>query len=174
MEQKFVILVNEKDEEIGSMEKIEAHKKGKLHRAFSIFIFNSKGEMLLQKRALSKYHSGGLWSNACCSHPEPGENTKFAAERRLVEELGIDVTLQKIFDFVYRADFDNGLTEYEFDHVFTAKYDGDAEMNPEEVIDVAYKTMDELKEELKSYPQKYTEWFRIAFPKIEQWRGLAT
>ena len=107
------------------MEKMEAHKKGLLHRAFSVFIFNGKGEMLLQQRALNKYHSGGLWTNACCSHPMPGEKTEDAADRRLKEELGFETPLEKIFDFVYKAEFDNGLTEYEFDHVFAGEYEGE-------------------------------------------------
>lgn len=119
-----VILVDEQDRPTGRMEKIEAHRKALLHRAFSIFIFNEKGQMLLHKRAAGKYHSGGLWTNACCSHPQPGEETLAAAENRLVEEMGIRVPLTKAFDFSYRAEFDNGLTEYEFDHVFTGTYDG--------------------------------------------------
>src|SRR5215203_6397334 len=123
MHEQNVILVNEKDEEIGTMEKMEAHRKALLHRAFSVFIFNGRGEMLLQRRALKKYHSGGLWTNACCSHPRPGEVTADAAARRLREELGFVTTLNPAFQFVYRATFDNGLTEYEFDHVFLGKYD---------------------------------------------------
>src|SRR4249919_2599143 len=112
-----VILVNEQNEAIGTMEKMEAHRKALLHRAFSVFIFNSKGEMLLQQRALNKYHSGGLWTNACCSHPRPGELIEDAATRRLKEELGFETPLKKIFQFTYQASFDNGLTEHEFDHV---------------------------------------------------------
>src|SRR6516164_10337979 len=113
-----VILVNEQDEPIGTMGKMEAHKKALLHRAFSVFIFNSKGEMLLQQRARDKYHSGGLWTNACCSHPKPGEEVQLAASRRLNEELGFNTPLTKIFDFIYQSSFENGLTEFEFDHVF--------------------------------------------------------
>ncbi|HSU49504.1 MAG TPA: isopentenyl-diphosphate Delta-isomerase, partial [Segetibacter sp.] len=119
-----VILVNELDEQIGKMEKMEAHSKGLLHRAFSVFIFNDQGEMLLQQRAVSKYHSGGLWTNACCSHPRPEEATEDAALRRLQEELGFTVSLAKIFDFRYNASFTNGLTEHEFDHVFVGTYNG--------------------------------------------------
>jgi len=119
-----VILVNEQDEQVGIMEKMQAHREGKLHRAFSVFIFNNKREMLLQQRALNKYHSGGLWTNACCSHPKPNESTEAAAKRRLKEELGFETTLEKNFDFTYKADFENGLTEYEFDHVFSGVYNG--------------------------------------------------
>jgi isopentenyl-diphosphate delta-isomerase len=164
-----VILVDENDTPIGSMEKMEAHQKGLLHRAFSIFIFNSRGEMLLQKRALHKYHSGGLWSNACCSHPAPGEETGIAAERRLKEELGISISVKKIFDFVYTAAFENHLTENEFDHVFIGKYDGGLNSNHDEVEDHCFKTMEEIKIELTNDPSNYTAWFYIAFPKLEKW-----
>src|SRR5690348_1838378 len=118
MRQEEVILVNERDEPTGSMEKMEAHRKALLHRAFSIFILSTGGEMLLQQRARSKYHSAGLWTNACCSHPRPGEDVHDAALRRLSEELGFTTSLEKIFDFIYRSEFENGLTEHEFDHVF--------------------------------------------------------
>src|SRR5687767_9845264 len=128
-----VILVNENDEQLGVMDKMEAHHKGVLHRAFSIFIFNTKGEMLLQQRAEHKYHSGGLWTNACCSHPAPGEETNDAAERRLQEEMGFSTSLVKVLDFTYRAEFDNGLVEHEFDHVYLGLYNGDIHPNPDEV-----------------------------------------
>jgi isopentenyl-diphosphate delta-isomerase len=164
-----VILVNEKDEEVGEMEKIEAHRKAILHRAFSVFIFNSKGEMLLQQRSVQKYHSGGLWTNACCSHPRPGEETTDAAQRRLKEEMGFNAPLKKIFDFTYKAEFDNGLTEFEFDHVFAGEYDGKIDVDPEEVSDYCYKNIEEIKQSLQSHSQKYTEWFHLAFPKIERW-----
>jgi isopentenyl-diphosphate Delta-isomerase len=164
-----VILVNERDEPVGSMEKMEAHRKALLHRAFSVFIFNSRGEMLLQQRAANKYHSAGLWTNACCSHPAPGEDTLMAAERRLQEEMGFGVPLHKIFDFTYKTDFENGLTEYEFDHVFAGNYDEVIKPNPDEVQDFCFKTMEEIKESLLSHPQKYTSWFHIAFPLVEQW-----
>src|SRR5215470_11031187 len=118
-----IILVDEKDRSIGVMEKLEAHRKGLLHRAFSVFIFNSKGEMLLQQRSDEKYHSGGLWTNACCSHPAPGEDINTAAIRRLNEELGFTTSLTKIFDFIYQSSFENGLTEHEFDHVFIGLHD---------------------------------------------------
>lgn len=163
---QHVILVNEQDEQTGVMEKMEAHQKAVLHRAFSVFIFNSKGEMLLQQRATTKYHSGGLWTNACCSHPNPGEETMQAAKRRLNEEMGFTAELKKAFHFIYKTPFDNGLTEYEFDHVFTGNYDGIVVPNKEEVSDYCYKTMDEIEETLQSHPQKYTAWFRIAFPQL--------
>lgn len=162
-----VILVDEQDNETGLMEKMEAHEKAVLHRAFSVFIFNPAGEMLLQQRAISKYHSGGLWTNACCSHPLPGEATDAAAQRRLYEELGFNTPLQKVFDFIYKAAFDNGLTEYEFDHVFTGIYDGPIAPSNAEVQDYCYKTMDDIKQSMASHPHKYTEWFKIAFPRVE-------
>jgi isopentenyl-diphosphate delta-isomerase len=164
-----VILVDENDNEIGIVEKIEAHEKALLHRAFSIFIFNDKGEILLQKRALNKYHSAGLWSNACCSHPFPSEEIAVAADRRLYEELGFTTSLKKIFDFVYKANFDNGLTEHEFDHVFVGYYDSEISPNQNEVEAVCFKTMNEVETELKISPSLYTAWFHIAFPKIYTW-----
>jgi isopentenyl-diphosphate delta-isomerase len=164
-----VILVNAQDEECGRMEKMEAHRKGVLHRAFSIFIFNYKNEMLLQQRAVNKYHSGGLWTNACCSHPEPEEETKTGAMRRLKEELGFETKLEKVFDFIYKAEFDNGLTEYEFDHVYTGSYDGAIDFASEEVMDVCYKPMHEISESLQSQPKRFTAWFHLAFPKVESW-----
>ena len=169
MKEPLVILVNEKDEAQGEMEKMAAHKKGMLHRAFSVFIFNNKGEMLLQRRALSKYHSGGLWSNACCSHPFPGEATAAGASRRLKEELGFQTELTEAFDFVYRAEFNNGLTEYEFDHVFTGEYNGNIYPNADEVCDYCYKGIEDLRHSLQTYPVKFTAWLHIVFPKIEEW-----
>ncbi len=168
-----VILVDENDTPVGEAEKMQVHLDGSLHRAFSIFIFNSKGEMLLQQRAVSKYHSGGLWTNACCSHPEPGEETAAAAHRRLQEEMGFDVPLKKLFDFVYKASFDNGLTEYEFDHVFAGSYDGPIAFNKEEVMAHCYKSMDAVEAALQSEPDQYTAWFHIAFPKIKAWRQVS-
>lgn len=168
MEQQ-VILVNEKDEVTGAAGKMEAHERGLLHRAFSVFVFNSKGEMLLQQRAINKYHSGGLWTNACCSHPGPGEEIAAAAQRRLKEEMGFDIPVKKSFDFVYKVNFENGLTEYEFDHVFVGEYEGPVGYNKEEVMDYCYKPMQEIRDSLKAYPQNYTVWFRLAFPKIETW-----
>ncbi len=164
-----VILVDERDGVLGSMEKIRAHVEGRLHRAFSVFIFNERGEMLLQQRAAEKYHSGGLWTNACCSHPLPGEDTAAAARRRLQEELGFVTPIEKIFDFVYKAEFDNGLTEYEFDHVFTGRYEGEIEFNREEVMAVAWMSIDEIRRSMDAEPERYTAWFRLAFPRVEGW-----
>ena len=164
-----IILVNEQDEPVGTMEKMEAHRKALLHRAFSIFIFNSRGEMLLQQRSLKKYHSAGLWTNACCSHPKPGEDTLSAAETRLQYEMGFGTEMKKIFEFTYRSAFDNGLTEYEFDHVFAGVHDGLIAPAKDEVNDYCYKSLEQIKESLQSHPAKYTTWFAIAFPLIEKW-----
>lgn len=162
-----VILVDEHDVPVGTMEKMEVHQKALLHRAFSIFIFNGKGEMLLHRRADRKYHSGGLWTNACCSHPRPGEETLDAAHTRLQHEMGFDTALNKAFDFIYKAPFDNGLTEHEFDHVFSGTYTGEIHPNAEEVSDYCYMPVNEIRDSIRSHPQKYTEWFKIAFPKME-------
>ncbi len=164
-----VILVNEQDNEIGRMEKMEAHEKAILHRAFSIFIFNSNQEMLLQQRALTKYHSAGLWTNACCSHPRPGETTINAAKRRLIEELGFSTNIQQVFHFTYKTTFDNGLTEHEFDHVFIGTYDQHISPNPDEVQSISFMHMDDILSSLASEPAKYTAWFQIAFPKVYDW-----
>lgn len=164
-----LILVDEQDRPIGTCEKMEAHQKGLLHRAFSIFIFNRQGQMLLQQRALGKYHSGGCWTNACCSHPFPTEENREAALRRLQEEMGFTTPLVKVFDFCYRADFENGLTEHEFDHVFVGIYEGPVSINREEAMDYCYKSMHEIEENISLYPTRYTPWFRIAFPRVNEW-----
>ena len=169
MEETSVILVDADDRQTGIMGKMEAHEKGVLHRAFSIFIFNQQGEMLLQQRASTKYHSAGLWTNACCSHPLPGETTEAAAARRLQEELGFSVPVKKIFDFVYKASFDNGLTEHEFDHVFTGQYDGPINFNLSEVMNCHYLSMSAVEHDLDKHPEQYTAWFRLAFPRIREW-----
>jgi isopentenyl-diphosphate Delta-isomerase len=161
-----VVLVNEQDEQTGTIEKMEAHRKALLHRAFSVFIFNAKGEMLLQQRALGKYHSPGLWTNACCSHPRPGEGVTEAAVRRLKEEMGIDVNLEKVFDFIYRTEFDNGLTEYEFDHVYMGIHSGTLYPDTQEVKDYCFRSMEDIKADLNQRPEKYTTWFKIAFPRL--------
>ena len=161
-----VILVDENDVPVGAMEKLEVHQKALLHRAFSVFIFNSKGEMLLQQRAKNKYHSASLWTNACCSHPEPGQDTLAAATKRLQEEMGFTTPLKKAFDFIYKAPFDNGLTEHELDHVFIGTHDSEIIASKEEVNDYCYMSTTEIIASLQSHPQKYTEWFKIAFPKL--------
>jgi isopentenyl-diphosphate Delta-isomerase len=164
-----VILVDENDVAIGSIDKMQAHEKALLHRAFSVFIFNSRGEMLLQQRADKKYHSGGLWTNACCSHPAPGEDTAKAAARRLKEELGFTTYLQKAFSFTYRTDFENGLTENEFDHVFTGIYDGPIVADADEVKDHRFLSMAEIENLIQKEPENFSSWFLIAFPKIKKW-----
>ena len=164
-----VILVDSDDREVGVMEKMEAHKQAILHRAFSVFLFNSQGKMLLQQRALTKYHSAGLWTNACCSHPRPQETLEKAVARRLVEEMGIETTVSKAFDFIYKAELPDELTEYEFDHVFVGIYDADVHPNHLEVANFVYQSIDEVSANLQSYPEKYTVWFKIAFPKVVAW-----
>ncbi len=164
-----VVLVDENDNELGTMEKMEAHQKGLLHRAFSVFIFNKNGEMLLQQRSLRKYHSGGLWTNACCSHPRKDETPIDAAHRRLKEEMGFETSLKKAFDFTYKANFSNGLSEHEFDHVFVGHYDGKVEPNFAEVESYAFRSLDRLDAGVKEYPDFFTEWFLIAYPKLKEW-----
>jgi isopentenyl-diphosphate delta-isomerase len=148
------------------MEKQQAHIEGVLHRAFSIFIFNSEKELLLQKRASSKYHCGGLWTNACCSHPRENENTQDAANRRLEEEMGMQCSLTPIFTFVYKAGFENGLTEHEFDHVFFGESNQTPKINTEEVEAYRYISMDDLQQEIKEFPEKFTPWFIIALDRV--------
>ena len=151
-----VILVNERDEPQGLMEKMEAHEKGLLHRAFSVFVFNDKNQLLLQQRALSKYHSGGLWTNTCCSHPRSQETVLEAAHRHLQEEMGFDCDLKKLTDFVYRAELDKGLIEHEFDHVFFGQSNQVSELNLEEVEDFRYIALNDLELEIKEAPQNFT------------------
>ena len=165
MEEK-VILVNEKDEPIGLMEKMEAHEKGLLHRAFSVFIFNSKQEVLLQQRAACKYHSPNLWTNTCCSHPRAGETNQQAGERRLQEEMGLQVPLQEVFSFIYKAPFDNGLTEHEYDHVLIGYSDAQPQINPEEVASWKWLSLEAIKEDILQVPEQYTAWFKIIFEKF--------
>ena len=169
MEEDQVILVNERDEILGVMDKVRAHKEALLHRAFSIFLFNRSGKMLLQQRALDKYHSAGLWSNACCSHPRPGESINQAAERRLKEELGFITPLEELFNFIYKAKVGNDLTEFEFDHVLVGEYDGPIVFNTDEVNSICFKDMDTIEAELRDKPALFTEWFHLAFPRILHW-----
>ena len=165
-----VILVDKNDVPLGSMEKMLAHEKALLHRAFSVFIFNSQGEMLLQQRADKKYHSAGLWTNACCSHPAPGEDTAEAATRRLKEELGFSTQLNEAFTFMYRTEFENGLTENEFDHVYTGVYDGQIVADIDEVKNYSYLPMSKIEQLITNEPSMFTSWFLIAFPKVRKWR----
>ena len=165
-----LILVDDKDNQIGTEEKMEAHRQGKLHRAFSIFIFNSNKEMLIHKRAGAKYHSGGLWTNACCSHPAPGEGTEEAAHRRLKEEMGFDCDLKEVTSFTYRAGLGE-LTEHEFDHVFVGFYDGEITPDKSEVEDFKYVKLDELRHDIEKNPGKYTAWFIIAMEKVN-WESV--
>jgi len=162
-----VILVDEQDNPVGTMGKMEVHEKALLHRAFSVFIFNDKGEMLLQKRAATKYHSAGLWTNTCCSHPKPGETTEAAAIKRLQEEMGFSTPISKAFSFVYKAPFDNGLTEHEYDHVFTGTFNGLINPDPREVSDYCYQSIETVKANVQTHPDHFTEWFKIALPKVE-------
>ena len=161
-----VILVDEHDQELGLMEKMEAHRKGLLHRAFSVFVLNSDGDLLIQQRATHKYHSGGLWTNTCCSHPRQGEDIEAAAHRRLEEEMGFDCLVNKAFEFTYRAELDKGMTEHEYDHLFIGYFNGEPKINPEEVQ--AYKWVDlkSLERDIERNPQRYTEWFKIIFQQF--------
>lgn len=163
-----VILVDEHDNEIGRMEKLEAHRKALLHRAFSVFIFNKDEEMLLQRRALEKYHSPGLWTNSCCSHPAPGEETILSAQRRLQEEMGFTCPLTEVSQVTYFAGFDNGLTEHEFDHLFIGNYNDSFEVNPEEVAEFKWLNFEDIDELLARQPDSFTVWFKIAYPVVKE------
>lgn len=163
-----VILVDRNDQAVGTEEKIKAHELAMLHRAFSVFVFNKKGELMLQRRALSKYHSPGLWTNTCCSHPRPGEDTMDAAHRRLLEEMGFDCELDWKLSFIYKAPFDNGLTEHEFDHVFFGTYEYEPTINRGEVEEWKWIKMDNLLSDVKNNPADYTVWFRIALEKMRE------
>ena len=161
-----VILVDDRDRELGAAEKMQAHREGLLHRAFSAFIFNSRGELLLQRRARAKYHSGGLWSNACCGHPLPGEATTPAAERRLREELGFEGRLKKAFSFIYRASLDQGVIEYEYDHAYVGVFDGLPRPDPSEVMEWCWIAPAELLREMAANQERYTYWFRLSLPRV--------
>jgi len=161
-----VILVDENDKEIGTGKKIKTHQEGKLHRAFSIFVFNSKGQLLLQRRSKSKYHSGGLWTNTCCSHPIPRESIEKTLHRRLKEEMGFDCELKEIFSFTYKVKFDNGLLEHEYDHVFIGKFDGKPTPNPEEVDEWKWIDLEELKKDIQKNPDSYSYWLKMSIDKV--------
>lgn len=156
-----VILVNADDEEIGTMEKMEAHRKGLLHRAFSIIIFNSKGEMLLQQRAGGKYHSGGLWTNACCSHPQPGEAIEVAGKRKLLQEMGFECELNYSHKFIYKAELNNELTEHEWDYVLIGYYDGEPKINLNEAQAWKFESLTSIRNDARQHPEAYTCWFKL-------------
>ncbi|PIR92916.1 isopentenyl-diphosphate delta-isomerase [Candidatus Falkowbacteria bacterium CG10_big_fil_rev_8_21_14_0_10_43_10] len=168
--QEHIILVDENDNNIGVAEKISAHVNAQMHRAFSIFVFNSKGELMLQKRAKKKYHCGGLWSNTCCSHPRPNEPIERGIHRRLREEMGFDCPLEEKFSFKYKITFDNGLTENEYDHVFAGKYENNPVLNPAEADGWRWISLPELKSDIKKNHNRYTHWLKIAIncPQINE------
>lgn len=168
MKKEMITLVDESDNAIGTGEKMKVHEEGKLHRSFSIFVFNSKGQILIQKRAKTKYHSGGLWTNTCCSHPRPGESIEKAAHRRLKEEMGFDCKIREIFSFTYKVKFDNDLFENEYDHVFVGNFNGKPVPNPAEVEDWMFVDLDELKKDIRNNPEKFTYWFKIALNKLSK------
>lgn len=162
-----VILVDARDNAIGTADKLDAHREGRLHRAFSVFVFNHRGEMLLQRRAKGKYHSGGLWSNTCCSHPRPGEATAEAAKRRLSEEMGFSCALDTVSAIVYRADVGNGLVEYEYDHLLVGRWSGSPDPDPGEVEDWRWIATDTLLVEVAKHPRRFTYWFRVALQELD-------
>lgn len=168
MAEPQVVLVNERDEPQGVLGKLEAHQRGLLHRALSVFLFDGEGRLLLQQRAAGKYHGGGLWSNTVCSHPLPGEAPLAAARRRLQEELGIDAEVAPAFSFTYRAEVENGLVEHEYDHVFTGQYEGAFALNESEVSAVRYLGMAELEQELREHPEHFTQWFRLVYERVHR------
>lgn len=172
MIEENVILVNENDEQIGVMPKLEAHEKALLHRAFSVFIFNDKNELMLQQRAAHKYHSPLLWTNTCCSHQRVGESNIEAGKRRLQEEMGFVTELKESISFIYKAPFDNGLTEHEYDHVMIGSYNDAPAINPDEVQDWKWMTLKTVKADMAKQPEIYTEWFKIIFDKFYHYINL--
>ena len=173
MEEEHVILVNENDEQIGTMPKMEAHEKAVLHRAFSVFIFNDTNELMLQQRAEHKYHSPLLWTNTCCSHQRVGETNLEAGKRRLQEEMGFVTALKETISFVYKAPFDNGLTEHEYDHVMVGSYNDEPIINPEEVESWKWMSLESVKVDIELHPELYTEWFKIIFDKFYEHINLS-
>lgn len=166
MIEEQVILVDENDQPLGTMPKLEAHEKGVLHRAFSVFVLNAKNEVMLQQRAAHKYHSPLLWTNTCCSHQRFGETTLDAGKRRLQEEMGFETELKVLFNFIYKAPFDNGLTEHELDHVMLGYYENDPVINPDEVHSWKWMSMEAVRQDMLEHPEQYTVWFRIIFEKF--------
>ena len=165
MQQK-IILVDENDKELGVGDKLKIHREGKLHRAFSVLIFNSKGELLLQKRAKNKYHSAGLWTNTCCSHPAPEESLEESARRRLKEEMGFVCPLERFFAFIYGIKLDNNLFEYEYDHILVGKFDGEPKPNPKEAESWKWTKIEDLERDIRLFPEIYTAWFKILLERI--------
>ena len=168
MKEEQVVLVNENDEKIGLMPKQEAHIKGVLHRAFSVFIFNDKNELMLQQRALHKYHTPGLWANTCCSHQRDGETSLEAGKRRLMEEMGFSTELKETTSFIYKAPVQNGLTEHELDHIMVGSYEEDPVINPDEVASWKWMELEMVRDDIKNNPDIYTPWFKIIFDKFYQ------
>ncbi|MGB0982051.1 MAG: isopentenyl-diphosphate Delta-isomerase [Winogradskyella sp.] len=166
MTEEQVILVDENDNQIGLMPKLEAHKKAVLHRAFSVFVFNSNNELMLQQRALHKYHSPGLWTNTCCSHQRNGESNIEAGKRRLQEEMGFVTDLKETTSFIYKAPFDNGLTEHELDHIMIGNFNDNPTINPDEVADWKWMPLEAVKTDMQYNPEDYTAWFKIIFEKF--------
>lgn len=166
MPKDHVILVDADDVPVGFEDKLRAHREGRLHRAFSVFVMNAAGEMLLQRRAIDKYHSGGLWSNTCCSHPRPGESTLAAAHRRLQEEMGFDCPLRPVYRFVYRAVLDAGMIEHEIDSVLVGQFDGEPRPDPVEVAGFRWAAPASIARALDDHPERFTVWFRLAFPEL--------
>ena len=166
MKEENVILVNQKDEQIGLMPKLEAHEKAVLHRAFSVFILNSKNEIMLQQRAHHKYHSPLLWTNTCCSHQREGETNIQAGSRRLFEEMGFETGLKELFHFIYKAPFDNGLTEHELDHVMIGYYEDEPKINSEEVENWKWMYIEDVRSDMQLHPEIYTVWFKIIFDEF--------
>lgn len=166
MEEELVVLVDENNQKVGLMPKMEAHEKAVLHRAFSVFVMNTKGQTMLQQRAADKYHSPLLWTNTCCSHQRDGESNIEAGKRRLQEEMGFETELEELFSFIYKAPFDNGLTEHELDHVMMGTFEGEPKLNTEEVADWKWMYPEDIKKDIDEHPELYTEWFKIIFQKF--------
>lgn len=166
MAEEQVVLVDKDDNVLGTMGKMQAHREGVLHRAVSVFIVNGVGEMLLQQRALTKYHSPGLWTNACCTHPRLNETYADCAHRRLKEEMGITTELMPAFSFIYRGDVENGLTEHELDHVFVGRYDGPMKLDSVEVAGCSFAPLNDVRKRLEERPEQFTIWFRAIFERV--------
>ena len=165
MKEELVILVNENDEKVGLMPKMDAHEKAVVHRAFSVFVFNEKNQLLLQQRAAEKYHSPLLWANTCCSHQRDGESNIEAGKRRLQEEMGFVCDLTEVTSFIYKAPFDNGLTEHELDHILIGRFNEDPLINPDEVAHFKWMSLEEVQQDIEDQPELYTAWFKIIFEK---------